>query len=770
MIRLDPSARGFHGYAVLVLLALLLLPSVAHAVEPYPIDDLLVRFNDGVRNSWLDAVRGVAERLFWSLALISLTWTMCMMLFRRADFAELFAELVRFIVLTGVFWWLLDEGSVLIWQILDSMRLLGGDGSGGDGMLQPSSLLRSGYRLFFAVAKYSEEGEWKDADKIVGMILAAVILALIALAAVSMMLITLMTWILGYAGLFLLGFGGARWTSGVAINYYKHVLAVGMSYFVMLLLSGIGNQFLNDYSTEVAADITLPNLGIMLVAAIVLLALLVRIPAMVSSMVLGSRFGGAAGTSFSGHVMALGGTAIAAGVSSASSGAQALYSAYNAPSITPPPAPMISMPTIQMPAASAAPSAASAPMPTPVISVHHLDGNSMNPPPVTLNTVGMYPPPAGAAQSSVFGATPSAQDVARAQVQAGPGSAGGAGGAGAAAAQAAPATTGTATTTATAGTDTDSATDRTPLPPALAATQRPSIDAEALQRNPGADPAPSATNLAASTASLPASPMSDPHAAAPDTDDVRADTDDVTRQPTERALPEFSSFASQPLSGPMLAPTERGNTNDEDESAPRGDGTDRSAGSGRAGNAPLLAQPNGLQPNGPQPPGASSSAAIDRPGGRASAQIAPSVPRASGAAPSTGAAASSGRTQSSNAAAPSDRTQSPNAAASGGRDGRDAGASASAGRGDNAADSDSRTLSPAKDATAAGSAPPVAQVIPAADRPYATASTSAPAAAPGSATASGAAARGWHKPGWWQRILHALRLRRPPGRGDDDAG
>lgn len=755
MSRIPSSTNHRHWPALVACLAMLALPAVAQAaIDEYPIDRLLEGFN-GVLGTWSDAVKTVADRLFWSLALISLTWTMCMMLFKRADFGELFAELVRFIIFTGLFWWLLDNGGGadgLIASVLESGRLMGADGSAGDGRLRPSALLDSAFHVFNEVAAKSASDEWKDADKIVGLMLASVIIALVALAAVSMMLVIVMTWILAYAGLFLLGFGGARWTSGVAVNYYKHVLAVGMSYFVMLLLAGIGETFLKEYSDAVAGDITLPHLAILLSAAIVLVALLVRIPALVSSMVLGARFGGAAGTSFSGHVMAVGGTAIATGVGQASSGAQALYSAYSAPSAAPPPAPMISMPTIQMPTAPAAPSAASAPTPTPVISVHHLDGTGISPPTVTLNTQGMYPPPAGAEQSSVFGATPSAQEVARAQVQAAPGSAGGAGGAGAAAVQAVPAAAGTATTATTAGTDTDSATDRTTLPPSLdaahsatarGATQIPSLDAEALQRSPREEPSLSAANLAASTASLPASPaspMSGSRDAPLDTDDAKAETGDLARRPPEKPQTGFSSFASQPLSGSALPPTERANALDRDGVARRGDATD---GSARAGSTTSLPQSTGAQPA-----GTSSPVAIGRPVGSTSADVAPSLPRASSATPSP------------------DKSQSSGAAPSGHRDRRSPEAPTSTMRGDHTARSEHRASSPAPDGTGAASPASVARVIPAADRPQA--NEPAHASTPASTTVTSATTEGRHKAGWLQRILRALRLRfRKHGSNDD---
>ncbi|MCH5536564.1 MULTISPECIES: type IV secretion system protein [Pseudomonas] len=67
-----------------------------------------------------------------------------------------------------------------------------------------------------------------------------VILALIAL---NMLLLLISAWLLAYAGIFLLGFGGSQWTSDIAINYYKTVLGVGIQLFTMTFLIGVGNLF-----------------------------------------------------------------------------------------------------------------------------------------------------------------------------------------------------------------------------------------------------------------------------------------------------------------------------------------------------------------------------------------------------------------------------------------------------------------------------------------------------------------------------------------------
>ncbi len=70
---------------------------------------------------------------------------------------------------------------------------------------------------------------------------------LLAAVAVNMLLILVSAWILMYAGIFFLGFGGSRWTSDMAINYYRTVLGVAVQLMAMVLLVGIGTDLLSGF-------------------------------------------------------------------------------------------------------------------------------------------------------------------------------------------------------------------------------------------------------------------------------------------------------------------------------------------------------------------------------------------------------------------------------------------------------------------------------------------------------------------------------------------
>ena len=105
-------------------------------------------------------------------------------------------------------------------------------------------------------------------DSFIGVALSVGILILLAVVAVNMLLLLVSGWLLMYAGIFFLGFGGSRWTSDMAINYYKTVLGVAVQIMTMVLLVGIGNDLLSSFYARMnTGTLNFEELGVMLVSA-----------------------------------------------------------------------------------------------------------------------------------------------------------------------------------------------------------------------------------------------------------------------------------------------------------------------------------------------------------------------------------------------------------------------------------------------------------------------------------------------------------------------
>ena len=116
-----------------------------------------------------------------------------------------------------------------------------------------------------------------------------------ALIAVNMILLLCAAWIVLYAGLIFLGFGGCRWTSDMAINYYRAMLGIGVALMTMQLIIGIGVQFLQDLVASTSQTLEASQLGILLCATIILAVISHRLPHMVAGMVVGGGYNGAIG-------------------------------------------------------------------------------------------------------------------------------------------------------------------------------------------------------------------------------------------------------------------------------------------------------------------------------------------------------------------------------------------------------------------------------------------------------------------------------------------
>ena len=285
-------------------------------------------------SAWSTTLTARASWLFWVLSLISMVWTHGMLLFRKADIAEFYGEFIRFIVFTGFFWWLLSNGPQMAHDIISSMQILGNTASGIAGTT-PSSIVDVGFKIFNTVVQQSSIAS--PVMSTAGIIMAIIVIAILALIAANMLILLVSGWILAYAGVFYLGFGGSRWTSDIAIAYFKTVLNIGVQLMTMILLVGIGQQFINAYYSQMDANINLNDMAAMLVSAIVLLVLVNKIPPLIGNIAqgggahsLGGGFGSGsaiAAAGVAGAAAAMAGSAAVAGAANIAGGAQAVMAA-----------------------------------------------------------------------------------------------------------------------------------------------------------------------------------------------------------------------------------------------------------------------------------------------------------------------------------------------------------------------------------------------------------------------------------------------------------
>jgi len=320
-------------------LALMVMASPATAqVQPEGmLDDVLEKYQ-AVAAGWANVFTHHATILFWGLAAISMIWTFGQMALKRVDLGEFATELIRFVIFAGFYWWLLLNGPAIGLALMNGLRSIGAEASHLPNDLSPSGIVDIGFDIFRRVV--AATSGWHPIDSLFQLLCGLGILIVLALVGVNMLLLLASAYILAYAGVIFLGFGGSRWTSDMAINYFKTVLAVGASLMTMVLIVGIGKTFLDTYYTSAGVSMKVQDLGTMLVFCIVLLALVNKVPGMVAGVITGGSIGaiGSVGGFGAGAAMgaasmaaaaaATGGAAMAAGAANMVGGGQAIAAAF----------------------------------------------------------------------------------------------------------------------------------------------------------------------------------------------------------------------------------------------------------------------------------------------------------------------------------------------------------------------------------------------------------------------------------------------------------
>ncbi|QNP48667.1 P-type conjugative transfer protein TrbL [Diaphorobacter aerolatus] len=334
--------KALHKAALIgIALALYSTAASAQLTNQGMLDQVVTEFTTRAM-SWQTVVMTAAMFLFWTLGTISLVFTFGFMALRKADIGEFFAEFIRFILFFGFFLWLLRNGPAFANSIIQSLARIGEQAS-GVASVTPSGIVDIGFMILKQA--FSNSSIWSPVDSFIGVALSLGILILLAVVAINMLLLLVSGWLLMYAGIFFLGFGGSRWTSDMAINYYKTVLGVAVQIMTMVLLVGIGNDLLTSFYARMnTGTLNFEELGVMLVFCVTLLMLVNRVSPLVAGIITGSGIGGAGGFGNFGAGAAIGaamgaasmatgaasvaGAAVMGGAASAAGGMSAVKAAF----------------------------------------------------------------------------------------------------------------------------------------------------------------------------------------------------------------------------------------------------------------------------------------------------------------------------------------------------------------------------------------------------------------------------------------------------------
>jgi type IV secretion system protein TrbL len=201
----------------------------------------IVRDYEAISTSWFSALGPIANKIFWILVAIQLTWSAIWWVIDREDGLAVVSSLLRQIVAIGFFYALLLNGGTWVPAVINSFSQAGATAAGLTD-LSPTGVFDQGLALANKILNATSDLGLLDgffASLIAGITAIVVVIAFAVIAA-QLLVALVESFIVIGAGVLFLGFAGSRWTKFFTERYLSYVASIGVKLFVLYLIMGVG--------------------------------------------------------------------------------------------------------------------------------------------------------------------------------------------------------------------------------------------------------------------------------------------------------------------------------------------------------------------------------------------------------------------------------------------------------------------------------------------------------------------------------------------------
>ncbi|MZH99459.1 P-type conjugative transfer protein TrbL [Dickeya dianthicola] len=241
-------------------------------------------------NQWAPRLHDYALWLLGCLSVIQLVWTFAPMVMRGAELGEILHELVKFILVVGFFYAMLDHATEWGGAIVNSFRQAGAHAAG----LSSAELMPGD--MFSIAVDFSRQvltagvSMFSPITSVVVAVSALIVLMCFTFIAALVFVTLVEAYVIINAAILFMGFGGSQWTREYALAPIRYAVAVGAKLFVLTLIVGVIMQVSAEwsaaYTNDEASLMTL--VGLSLVCAY----LTKTIPELIGGMISGTSMGG----------------------------------------------------------------------------------------------------------------------------------------------------------------------------------------------------------------------------------------------------------------------------------------------------------------------------------------------------------------------------------------------------------------------------------------------------------------------------------------------
>lgn len=256
--------------------------TVAPTQDTHLLSKLLIKFQTEAAK-WEPLLQGYSLTLFKYLLIIDIAWKGIRLGIKRTPVEEIISELFLFILFSTIMLITIFHYKEWANSIITLFSHIAQEA--GAPAATPTAIFRSGMEILGKI--WGEASIWSPVTSTVLGLCAIAIVITFSLIAAQMMLVKCESFIVLNSGAILLGLGGAQLTREYAINFLRYALSVALKLFVMQLLISLSITFIDSFINVEAKNVE--DIFVVLGASIIILALTMSIPDIVSGIVNGSH-------------------------------------------------------------------------------------------------------------------------------------------------------------------------------------------------------------------------------------------------------------------------------------------------------------------------------------------------------------------------------------------------------------------------------------------------------------------------------------------------
>ncbi len=300
------------------VLVLLVAAATAHAAPANSsgyLDSIATNFQTA-SGGWMTAAQGYAFNIFTDLAGLDLAWWGIKNVLKKNDLSDFFAGVTLKVSSLAFFYTIIKEAPTWMPMILQSFTKMGqGIGGASAASLTPSGIIGQAFSVIdklWAALQAQQGGITHLASNFfLGLIVATTsVLALVgfSLVALQLLMTLIESYLVGGAGLVMLGFTGSGLTSTFGEKYIGYMVSVGIKLLIIYAIAGLGGNLISNEIAYInqwmASSKPLPPMDLLSVGTSMLIygVMGMQVPGLAASMMngspsmtLGNVAGGAAG-------------------------------------------------------------------------------------------------------------------------------------------------------------------------------------------------------------------------------------------------------------------------------------------------------------------------------------------------------------------------------------------------------------------------------------------------------------------------------------------